>query len=141
MSAYFCLEVGSAENESVDDALRHMERSIEEFGRQERWSDDLIFKLHLILEELGLNAMTYGGASSVRIVISEEADEVTIEISDDGGAFDPLNDAPQPDVNAELEQRSIGGLGIHLVRTLTNDLTYRREGGRNHLTLVTRRPE
>ncbi len=141
MTAYFCLEVGSAENESVDDALRHMERSIDEFGRQEQWPEDLIFKLHLILEELGLNAMTYGGASSVRIIISAEADRVTIEISDDGGAFDPLNDAPQPDVDAALEERSIGGLGIHLVRTLTNDLSYRREGGRNNLTLVTRRPE
>ena len=141
MTTYFCLEVGSAENESVDDALRHMERSIDEFGHQEQWPEDLIFKLHLILEELGLNAMTYGGASSVRIIISEEADMVTIEISDDGGAFNPLNDAPQPDVNAALEDRSIGGLGIHLVRTLTNDLSYRREGGRNHLTLVTRRPE
>ena len=141
MTTYFCLEVGSAENESVDDALRHMERSIDEFGHQEQWPEDLIFKLHLILEELGLNAMTYGGASSVRIIISEEADMVTVEISDDGGAFNPLNDAPQPDVNAALEDRSIGGLGIHLVRTLTNDLSYRREGGRNHLTLVTRRPE
>ena len=141
MTTYFCLEVGSAENESVDDALRHMERSIDEFGHQEQWPGDLIFKLHLILEELGLNAMTYGGASSVRIIISEEVEMVTIEISDDGGAFNPLNDAPQPDVNAALEDRSIGGLGIHLVRTLTNDLSYRREGGRNHLTLVTRRPE
>ena len=141
MSGYFCLEVGSAENESIDDALRHMESSIEEFGHQENWPDDLIFKLHLILEELGLNAMTYGGASSVRIVISVEAESVTIEISADGGAFDPLHDAPQPDVNAALDDRAIGGLGIHLVRTLTNDLSYRREGGRNHLTLVTRRPE
>ena len=141
MSGYFCLEVGSAENESVDAALRHMEHSIEEFGHQEQWPDDLIFKLHLILEELGLNAMTYGGASSVRIVISVEAETVTIEISDDGGAFDPLNDAPTVDVNAALDDRPIGGLGIHLVRTLTNDLSYRREGGRNHLTLVTRRPE
>ena len=141
MSDHFCLEVGPAEDESVDAALRHMEQSIEEFGRQEDWPGDLIFKLHLILEELGLNAMTYGGASSVRIVISGEADAVKIEISDNGGAFDPLNEAPQPDVDAGLEERSIGGLGIHLVRTLTNDLSYRREGGRNHLTLVARRPE
>lgn len=140
MSSDFCLEVGAAENESIDDALRHMEQSIEEFGQQEQWPDDLIFKLHLILEELGLNAMTYGGASSVRVIISEDGDRVTIEISDDGGAFDPLNDAPEPDVDAALEERRIGGLGIHLVRTLTNDLSYRREGGRNHLTLVTRRP-
>lgn len=140
MSAYFCLEVGSAENETPDEALRHMEQSIEEFGQQEQWPKDLIFKLHLILEELGLNAMTYGGASSLRIVIAEDSDRVTIEISDDGGAFNPLNDAPAPQLDAALEDRSIGGLGIHLVRTLTSDLRYRREGGRNHLTLVTRRP-
>lgn len=141
MSAYFCLEVGPAGHESIDDALRHMEHSVEDFGRQEQWPEDLIFKLHLVLEELGLNALTYGGASSVRIIILEEADKVTIEISDDGGAFDPLNDAPHPDVTATLEKRRIGGLGIHLVRTLTDELSYRREGGRNHLTLVTRRPE
>ena len=140
MSSHFHLEVGAAENESIAESLRHMERSIEEFGHQEQWPDDLIFKLHLILEELGLNAMTYGGASSVRVIISEDAGRVTIEISDDGGAFDPLNDAPEPDVDAALEERRIGGLGVHLVRTLTNDLSYRREGGRNHLTLVTRRP-
>lgn len=140
MSGYFCLEIGPAENESPDEALRHMEKSIEEFGHQEEWPEDLIFKLHLILEELGLNAMTYGGASSVRVVISEASETVTIEVSDDGGAFDPLNDAPAPDIDAALEDRRIGGLGIHLVRTLTNDLSYRREGGRNHLTLVTRRP-
>ncbi len=141
MTSYFCLEVGPAEDESVDDALRHMEQSIEEYGRQEDWPDDLIFKLHLILEELGLNAMTYGGASSVQVVISGEADTIKIEISDNGGAFDPLNEAPQPDVNAALEERSIGGLGIHLVRTLTDDLSYRRDGDRNHLTLVTRQTE
>ena len=141
MSSYFCLEVGPAEDESVDEALRHMEQSIEEYGRQEDWPDDLIFKLHLILEELGLNAMTYGGASSVRIVISGEAGTIKIEISDNGGAFDPLNEAPQPDVDAALEERSIGGLGIHLVRTLTDDLSYRRDGDRNHLTLVTRQTE
>ncbi len=140
MGGDFCLEVGPAESETPDEALRHMEQSIEEFGHQEQWPEDLIFKLHLILEELGLNAMTYGGASSVRVIISELAENVTIEISDDGGAFDPLNDAPDADIDASLEDRRIGGLGIHLVRTLTNDLSYRREGGRNHLTLVTRRP-
>ena len=140
MSASFSLEVGSAQNGSVEDALRHMEHSIEEFARQEQLPDELIFKLNLILEELGLNAMTYGGASIVRIVIASDADRLTIEVSDDGGAFDPLNDAPRPDVNAALEDRSVGGLGIHLVRRLTDDVSYRREGHRNHLTLVARRP-
>ncbi|MCE2531227.1 MAG: ATP-binding protein [Acidimicrobiia bacterium] len=141
MSAQFRLEVGSAQHESIDDALRHIESSLEEFGRLEYCPDDLAFKLHLIIEELALNAMTYGGASSVQINITSEPDTITVEISDDGAAFDPLNDAPQPDVNAALEDRAIGGLGIHLVRTLTDDLSYRRDGERNHLTLVTRQTE
>ena len=141
MSAQFRLEVGAAQHESIDDALRHIEASLEEFGHLEHCPDDLAFKLHLIIEELALNAMTYGGAESVQILITTAPDTVTVEISDDGVAFDPLNDAPQPDVKAALEDRTIGGLGIHLVRTLTDDLNYRWDGERNHLTLVTRQTE
>ena len=141
MSTQFRLEVGAEQHESVDDALRHIEASLEEFGRLARCSDNLTFKLHLLLEELALNAMTYGGAESVQIIITTDAEVVTIEISDNGAAFDPLNDAPQPDVDAALEDRAIGGLGIHLVRTLTDDLSYRWDGERNHLTLVTRQTE
>lgn len=141
MSTQFRLEVGAAQHESVDDALRHIEASLDEFGRLARCADDLAFKLHLIIEELALNAMTYGGAESVQIIITTDTEKVTVEISDNGAAFDPLNDAPQPDVNAALEDRAIGGLGIHLVRTLTDDLSYRWDGERNHLTLVTRQTE
>ena len=68
--------------------------------------------------------------------ISDE-NSLTIEIVDDGRPFDPLTDAPKPDVNAELEDRNIGGLGIHLVRKMMDDVRYRREEGKNHLTLVT----
>lgn len=141
MSAQFRLEVGAAQHESVDDALRDIEASLEEFGRLERYPNDLAFKLHLIIEELVLNAMTHGGAKSVQITITTEAETVTVEISDNGAAFDPLDNVPQPDVNATLGDRVIGGLGIHLVRTLTDDLSYRWDGERNHLTLVTRQTE
>ena len=141
MSTQFRLELGTAQHESVDDALRHLNASLEEFGRREHCPDDLTFKLHLIIEELALNAITYGGAESVQITITTEADTVTVEISDNGASFDPLNDAPQPDVNAALEERAVGGLGIHLVRTLADDLSYRWDGERNHLTLVTRQTE
>ena len=141
MSSQFRLEVGAARHESVDDALRHIEASLEEFGRLERCGDDLAFKLHLIIEELALNAMTYGGAESVQITITTDAEAVTVEISDDGAAFDPLSEAPEPDLDAALEDRAVGGLGIHLVRTLTDDLSYRWDGERNHLSLVARQKE
>ena len=62
-----------------------------------------------------------------------------IEISDDGQPFNPLKDAPKPDLEAALEDRPIGGLGIHLVLTMMDEMHYRRENERNHLTLVKRR--
>ncbi|MDE2993123.1 MAG: ATP-binding protein [Chloroflexota bacterium] len=48
-----------------------------------------------------------------------------------------MHDAPAPDTAASLEERSVGGLGIHLVRTMMDELHYRREQGRNYLTLTT----
>ena len=53
--------------------------------------------------------------------------------------FDPLYDAKQPDVGAAIEDRPIGGLGIYCVREMMDEVHYRREQGKNHLTLVSRR--
>ena len=139
MSAELFLECYSDEIEPIDDALRYIDHEVDEFGRQEGWPDTLVFRVHLILEELGLNAMTYGGASNIGITITSEPETVTMEISDDGGPFDPLQDAPDPATDASLDDRPIGGLGVHLVRTLTEAMSYRRENDRNQLTLVVRR--
>ena len=49
----------------------------------------------------------------------------SIEIVDDGPRFDPLEDAPLPDPDAPLEDRPVGGLGVHLVRTMMDEMTYR----------------
>ena len=53
----------------------------------------------------------------------------------------PINDAPEPDIDSPLEDRHVGGLGVYLARTMMDELTYRRENSRNHLTLVKRREE
>ena len=52
-----------------------------------------------------------------------------------------LHDASIPDLEASVEERKVGGLGIHLVRTMMDQVNYRREQGRNHLTLVARKAE
>jgi len=77
----------------------------------------------------------------ISFTFSSTEDALTIEMVDDGKPFDPLTDAPVPDVNAPMEERPIGGLGVFLVRKLMDELTYRREEGRNHLTLVAYRAE
>ncbi len=56
-------------------------------------------------------------------------------IADDGVPFNPLG-AEAPDIDASLEEREIGGLGIHLVRSLMDDVSYQRRIGKNVMTLV-----
>ena len=61
---------------------------------------------------------------------------VIATVEDDGVPFDP-RDAPLPDLDASLDERQAGGLGMHLVRSTMDGIDYRREGGRNVLTVRT----
>jgi len=61
-------------------------------------------------------------------------EELTTELCDTGRAFNPLK-VPAPNLEAPLAERSLGGLGIHLVRSLMDGLEYRRENGKNVLTV------
>ena len=63
--------------------------------------------------------------------------QARVEVEDDGRAFNPLT-LPPVDTSAPLEQRAIGGLGVHMVRQLMNSVEYRRAEGRNILTMTRR---
>ena len=126
--------------EARPDELARINAAVEEFGERAAWPPKLLFRVNLVLEELGLNVMTHGqeaGASELEVIVTSDADTVAIEIVDDGPRFDPLQDAPLPDPEASLDERPVGGLGIHLVRTMMDDVSYRYENGKNRLTLVT----
>ena len=132
-------------NLTVETKLEELERlsaAIEDLGRDDNWPPDLTFQVNLVLEELWLNVVNHGhdgGFHEVEIELTSETEALTIEITDDGKPFDPLNDAPAPDVTGSLNDRKVGGLGIHLVRKMMDELRYKREGGKNHLILVKRR--
>lgn len=125
--------------------LARVDAAVAEFARKEEWPPELEFQIKLVLEELGLNIINHGhdGAEGreIEIEIVSEADAVTVEIVDDGRPFDPMTEAPAPDTESALEDRPVGGLGVHLVRTMMDEARYRREGDRNRLTLVKRRGE
>lgn len=126
------------------DELRQVAAAAEELGLQEDWPPALVHQVDLAIEEIGNNAIRHGfegGSGEIEITLTSESDTITIEIADDGRAFNPLNDAPIPDVEAALEDRPIGGLGVHLVLTMMDEMHYKRKNGRNHLTLVKRRTE
>lgn len=94
--------------------------------------------VQLVLDDILVNILSYawpeGGDHQARLRIAIESDVVLIEVSDDGVPFDPVA-APVPDISLDVYQRQTGGLGIHLARSLMDDVTYARRGGRNVLTM------
>ena len=102
-------------------------------------SADGSYLVSLAIEELVTNCIKYGYADSaghtVDIVLAVEDGTLTMEVVDDGRAFNPL-EAPPPDLSLPLEQRRIGGLGLHLLRELADDVKYERRDSTNRLVLT-----
>ncbi|MFC3226358.1 ATP-binding protein [Marinibaculum pumilum] len=101
-------------------------------------------RMVLALDELVTNVMHHGGTGAqpvaeIEVSLDLAGDRVVAVIRDAGHPFNPLT-LPEPDVEAPLEARPIGGLGIHLARQLMDVIRYRRDGDRNCLTLVKRLP-
>ncbi len=120
--------------------------SVEGLAEQEDWPPALTFKVNLILEEMGLNVIKYGfgpsdGLQEFDITLTSDPGTLTIEITDAGRPFNPLQDAPSPVLDGLAEDRPLGGLGIHLVKELTESLQYHRENSLNHSKMVIRKSE
>lgn len=114
--------------------LRHV---LGEAGIRER----LLLDLELAVEEAVVNVMTHaypGGQGVLVLGVMPGPGHVTIELRDRGVPFNPLL-VPEPDVSAPLGKREIGGLGIHLIRTLMDEVSYEFRDGENILTLRKRR--
>ncbi|WP_343850147.1 SpoIIE family protein phosphatase [Rhodanobacter soli] len=95
--------------------------------------------MRLVLEELMVNTVEYGypdgRPGQIRILLQPQPDAVAIELIDDGVVFDPLQSAT-PDLTGDLADREqVGGLGIHLARTMASEMRYTRDADGNHLLL------
>lgn len=99
--------------------------------------------LALALDELATNAIAHGfppgceSPAALRITLRREAGAVVAVLEDEGRPFDPLS-VPPPDTSLGLEARPVGGLGVHLVRRLMDEVTYERADGRNRVRLCKR---
>jgi anti-sigma regulatory factor (Ser/Thr protein kinase) len=93
---------------------------------------------NLAIEEFATNSIKYGYDDTeehlIEVNLSLSNGELVLTILDDGRAFNPL-EAPEPKVSLPVEDRPVGGLGIYLVRKLSDRMQYAREGGKNRLTL------
>ena len=100
---------------------------------------DIAFSANLCLEELITNTIQYGLDSApdhtIHICMRRSSDCLEIMVRDDAPAFDPFHDVAAPDLQLGLDARAIGGLGVHLVRMLMDEVRASYDGTGNLITL------
>ncbi len=116
-------------------AVHHFVRAVS--AESSGFRGEALQRLDLVVEESFLNiAMHACPGETVEVECAGETGSVTVVFRYPGPAFDPTGaDAPEPDLEAPLAERRIGGLGIYLTRALARSVHYRREGSINCLTL------
>ena len=123
--------------------LPGVSEAVEALAEEQGWAPDLTYAVVLGLEEVATNVVRHGGGeeggSEIEIEVASSDDEIRVEVRDSGKAFDPFHEAPEPDLDAGVEERKIGGLGVHFVKMLMDETSYSREAGRNHVTMIKRR--
>jgi serine/threonine-protein kinase RsbW len=100
--------------------------------------DRAVYLANLAIEELATNILKYGyddtAVHEILMRLEIHPGALRLVLEDDGHEFNPVT-APEPDVNGPVEERAPGGLGIHLIRKLAEQMDYERCGGRNRLTV------
>lgn len=120
--------------------IPRLAEEIEAFGDQHGLSVPDVYKVNLALDELLTNLISYGYPDGlqhlIRLRLSLANNRLTAVLTDDAAPFDPLVEAKPAVLEGSLEERPIGGLGLHFVRTLMDEVCYQRVGQYNQLTLV-----
>ncbi len=119
--------------------IRDLSTMVEAFGDANRLPVPKVFVINLMLDELITNAVTHGsfGEASdpkIEIHLRVDHDVLILMIEDNGQMFDPTIDT-RPDITSSLETREVGGLGLHLVKSFAERISYEFSGGKNRLTL------
>ena len=119
--------------------MRQVDDFVGAFVREHGMAADEASRILILLEELLTNLMKYGypdraEPGTAEIVLAFNGSRLEIEFIDDGCAFDPFA-GPPPNLDEPLEARQIGGLGLHLLRSLSDDAHYERRNNTNVIRL------
>jgi serine/threonine-protein kinase RsbW len=119
--------------------LMELMEAAERFLETGSSASGVLYGVKLVLEEILTNVIKYGHDDGLEheiiVILNVDAGRVTVECFDDGREFNPLA-APAPQLPDSILDCTPGGLGIHLVKQTVDTISYRREGGRNVLTMV-----
>ena len=122
-----------AKVENLENVTEFITSSLEE----KNCSMKTIMQMELVIEEIFVNVANYAYRPNVGpITICKEIDDKALKISfiDGGVDYNPL-EHEDPDINAGIDEREIGGLGIFLVKKNVDEVSYERKDGQNILTI------
>jgi anti-sigma regulatory factor (Ser/Thr protein kinase) len=123
--------------------LVRLQEAFRAFAERNELADQVRNAVSLALEEMILNIINHGYQGrddrSIDVSAAMEEGRIVVTIDDRAAAFDPLT-MPTPDVSAPLEERTAGGLGVHLTRRLMDTVDYRRTEDGNRLVLTKKLP-
>ena len=106
------------------------------FCQKQNIGSDKIFDLEISLEELIVNSFTHGSSQdAVKVLATVQEGEIKIVVEDQAPPFNLLREAPPPP-SENIEKRKIGGLGIHLIKSLTDRVEYTGSQNGNIVTLL-----
>jgi serine/threonine-protein kinase RsbW len=121
--------------------LALIRRFVEEQARALTVADSAVYDLVLAVNEMATNIIVHGydgQPGQIEIAMWQDGDDVHIRLTDQAPTFDPTK-APVPDTTRPLQQRRLGGMGIHVTRQMMDSMRHRvpPQGG-NELTLAKR---
>ncbi|CAB1057234.1 hypothetical protein D1BOALGB6SA_1973 [Olavius sp. associated proteobacterium Delta 1] len=129
----YCFELKSKLSE-----LNTLCRHLEDCGSVLQLPQKCLFEINLGLDELFTNIISYGFDDGIehqiKFSLAKDKETLVVQVEDDGIPFNPL-EAAGPEVSQDLDSVNIGGLGIHLVKKMMDDIDYQRVEGRNRLIL------
>ena len=118
--------------------LLHLSHAVATFCAACHLGEGMAYRASLALEEVVCNIISYAYSDAaehlIEIAMAVHGDELVLQVSDDGRPFNPLDVVP-PDLDVPIEERPVGGLGIHLVRQFMDEVAYERVAGHNVLRM------
>ncbi len=109
-----------------------------EFAEERGLPATLRRSVSVALDELLANTIAYGGAARIVVDVALHPNRLSVMLIDDGRPFDPFGEAPAPGTALPVEERKLGGLGIHLVQRMMDEVRYERRADRNVVVLTKR---
>ncbi len=127
---------------TIENKLSEIETVVEKiaaFCKANKLSDKVANHVDLALDEILNNIIRHGYSDNdpheIQIILNLEKDTLHIEVEDDGKSFNPLK-SEEADTKSSLEERAVGGLGLHFVKKFMDGMDYHYANKKNRLSLT-----